>query len=929
MSKTVRSVIAAFIDAACTGLLPADPQKPDGPKLKPVNNPDILALYDPNMEAQVYVSSAGAEPVEGKRHTWTKDGSTFWHIRVPKNAMSEPYWQDYPLDWSLVHHAEAIGMTGWDWANRLSRWVAFDFDAITGHAPGVGVTDEILQKIREAAIDIPWVQTRKSTRGGGLHMYVYFRNGIPTENHTVHQGLARCVLAMMSQEAGFNFASAIDACGGNMWVWHRDATASNEGFSIVNDNVELLDADQLPINWRDHIAVVTRKRTKIKVRGVPDSEDNDFDTLASSRNIIPLDEHHKEIIQMLSEEAGCTTVWVPEYNLLQTHTCGFAKLREDHPDKFVGFYETNSPGNDMGEPNCFAFPMPNGGWKTYRFGKGHREHDSWMQDGQGYTSCYFNCRPDLETAALSMGAAEIDHGYQFESLRHAAKAAIALGADLSDVDSWMDECRETELQKVKSTGRLKIKVEKRKGDNKPGNGWVEKSRHWEKIFKVECEPREMRNAEYPEFDNMFRALVTPGGERAGWAVWDGGQNAWDTGPSGDVKMILQDEGCTKTEAEKIMGGLLKKRWRLVNMPFCPEFPGNRQWNWKAPQYRYAPSDKDNPKHPHWDKILDHIGETLDAPLRDNMWANRYGITTGRHYLQLWIASLLREPFEPLPYLFLYGPENSGKSIAHEAIGKLITGGICRADKPLTTTGEHNGELANAVLAVIEETNLNGRGGERAVNRMKDWVTAEYITIRRMRTDTYLQLNTLHFIQCSNFKEHCLIMHGDTRITMMWVASLDQEEEIPKSILKKALENEAPDFMRTLMDLEIPPAQGRLRIPVITTRDKEALEQLNMNSLLRFIGENCFNIKGAKVKFADFYRKFQSSLPEEEKGYWTNRQVSAKLPREYPTGRSEGNGEIYIGNLAFESSVKTNGIELVLSDRRLRPKTEAIVRAKAQ
>lgn len=923
MGKSVRAVIASFLEAAANGELLSNPLDPQSRKIKPANNPDILDLYTFDMEVQVNVSQVGAEPVEGRRNTWTKDGQSFHHIRVPKDAMSDPHWQDFELRWSLNQHAEAVGMTGWDWANKKSRWVAFDFDAITGHAPGVGVTDEKLQQIREAAIKIPWVQTRKSTRGGGYHMYVFFdEQGVKTENHSIHAALARCVLSKMSQEAGFNFAQAIDACGGNMWVWHRDATPGNEGFALVHDNTALLSSDDLPNNWRDHVDVVTRRRTKIKIKGIPDSQDQDFDTMASSRNIVPLDDVHHEVIDLLSEECQCTTVWVPEYNLLQTHTCGFAELMENHPEKFVGFFETNSEGSNKAEPNCFAFPTPDGGFRVFRFSKGHKEHNSWSQDGQGYTSTYFNCRPDLETAALSMGGAEVDTGFQFSTLRHAAKAAIALGADLSQIEDWMDDGRETLLQKVKQTGRLKIRVEKRKGDPNPGLGWVEKRQYWEKIFKVDCDSREMQSGAYPEFDNAFRAMVTPARENAGWSVWDGSQGEWDMQPTTNVKMMLQESDFTKAEAERIMGGLLKKRWRLVNMPFAPEFPGNRQWNYQAPQLRYTPAelkDDEQIKHPHWDMILDHVGEELTEALAEDLWATKYGIKTGRQYLQLWIAAMLREPYEPLPYLFLWGPENSGKSILHEAIGKLITGGICRADKPLTTTGEFNGELANAVLAVVEETNLNNRGGERARNRMKEWVTAEYIPIRRMRTDTYLQLNTLHFIQCSNERDHCLVMHGDTRITMMWVRSLDPDQEIPKSMLKKQLENEAPHFMRTLMDMEIPPAVGRLRVPVITTRGKEQLEQQNMNSLHRFIDENGYHVPGAMVKFSEFFNKFHNWLPEDEKQYWSQRRTSKTLPVNMPTGKYGGPGDVHVGNFAWDQKAKTDGVELVVVKSRLKAK----------
>jgi hypothetical protein len=272
-------------------------------------------------------------------------------------------------------------------------------------------------------------------------------------------------------------------------------------------------------------------------------------------------------------------------------------------------------------------------------------------------------------------------------------------------------------------------------------------------------------------------------------------------------------------------------------------------------------------------------------------------------------------------LFLHGPQNSGKSILHEAIGKLITGGICFADIPLTTNGEHNGELANAVLAIVEETNLNKRGGSRALNRMKEWVTGETIAIRRMRTDTFIQRNTLHFIQCSNEREHCLIMHGDTRITMLHVGPLDPDAEIPKNVLKKALETEAPHFMRTLMDLDIPPTDSRLNIPVVTTRGKEQVENNNMNSLFRFLMEYTHHVPGAKIKYAEFFQKFQLVLPEDERGYWTNKKVSSKMPIHLPTGRAGGVAETYVGNLAWDANTKPSE-ELVLQDGRLREKSDA-------
>ena len=115
-------------------------------------NADLIERWGIYMETQVNVAVGEGEPVAGKRSTYVNGGDSWWNIRVPKDANSEPSWDDYELRYSLTDHAEGIGCTGWDWPNRRSRWVAFDFDDLTGHAKGVGVTDEALQKVQEAAI---------------------------------------------------------------------------------------------------------------------------------------------------------------------------------------------------------------------------------------------------------------------------------------------------------------------------------------------------------------------------------------------------------------------------------------------------------------------------------------------------------------------------------------------------------------------------------------------------------------------------------------------------------------------------------------------------------------------------------------------------------------------------------------------------------
>ena len=86
-------------------------------------------------------------------------------------------------------------------------------------------------------------------------------------------------------------------------------------------------------------------------------------------------------------------------------------------------------------------------------------------------------------------------------------------------------------------------------------------------------------------------------------------------------------------------------------------------------------------------ILEHTGADLTANLKELTWAQKNGITTGKDYLQRWIALMIREPFEHLPYLYLWGNQNTGKTILHQAIQTLMEGGVMRADSALTNTGD--------------------------------------------------------------------------------------------------------------------------------------------------------------------------------------------------------------------------------------------------
>jgi hypothetical protein len=866
------------------------------------NGPDLLRrilIHFPGLEVQVKVAADSGEPVDGKRSTYTDGVNEWFNIRTPKKADSQPEWHDYELQWPLDLHAEAIGCTGWEWTTRRSLWVAFDVDSLIGHAKGVGLTDEELEKVKSMACDLPYVEVRRSTGGTGLHLYVYL-DRIPTENHTVHAALARAVLGMMSSTTGFDFASQIDACGGNMWVWHRKMTAENHGLEIIKSATQTLSSSDLPANWHDHLAVVTRQRAKVLIANLPAEDIDPFESLASSRRLVPLDAMHKAIIEELGR-SGFSTVWVPDFHLLQTHTHALQALI-DNPEhrtslKLKGFFRTNSKGRDPATPNCFCFPAEDGAWRVYRFSPGVDEADMWEQDGVGWTTCDFNKAANLSTAAKAGGGTEAPNngGYVFPTAVEAGEVVEVLGQKL-DIPEHLQQ-RETRL-KTQRDGRIVFSITKENKEEVAPPGWINDGKKLTRVLKVKSEVQAQANEEsYAEHDKIARFVVTPAGRSAGW--YGRAQNGvWVDGNKDDMRGLLLREGKSKPEVDVIIADIWARHWKLVNLPFQPEYPGDRQWNLDAAQYKVKPADAEGP-HPHWDMILQHCFCDLDGPLKEMPWAQRANIRTGADYGLLWSACLLREPFCPLPYLFLYGDENCGKSIFHESFAILVTKGLVSANNALQNQNGFNGELATAILAYVEEIDISHTPG--ALAKIKEWVLSPTFPVRKMRTDTYAIPNTLHFVQTSNYPEYCPIFPGDTRITMAHVAPL--EIEIPRRKMDDYLKEEAPAFLRTLLDLPLPSADGRLRIPVVETHNKVAAQDLRRTPVEQFIAEHCHAIPGSRIPFSDFCERFRAQLPDEEGVKWSKPRIARALPSKHPAGSHTGNVK-YVVNLSWDPETPT-------------------------
>lgn len=866
---------------------------------------DLADLYTPAMECQVNVAQDNGTRITGEFmgkawHGWTDGVETWKPFRIPWNAATHPEYEDSKMNYDLSRHAEGIGMTGWDWQKRLSRWVAFDFDAIAGHknAHQKKVTEVDLEEVKRLACEIPWVTVRRSASGKGLHLYVFFNPCVLTQNHNEHAALARAVLGQMSAQAKYDFDSKVDICGGNMWVWHRKSKGTN-GFELIKRGGFL---SEIPPTWRDHVKVITGHRKKNIPKFIrmdeetPESEfEKMFLELTGQNSRVPLDDEHKRLINWLQEN-GKQAWWDTDHHMLVTHTFDLQQAHEAL--RFMGIFETLAKGSESGhDHNCFAFPLRNGGWSIRRYSMGASEAPSWDQDGRGWTRCFYNVPPDLTTAARSKGGIESPSGgFVFSEAEQAQAAATLIGAAVPSLPSGLRAQRAT--LKPHKDGRVVFEIE---GDKaavaaEHMGGWLHDKGKWKRLFNVSFRDK-TNEAEITGYDEMIRHILTSSEEEYGWAIRDL-NGKWTFQPMKHVATALESMGVGQKDLKVILGNAIMKSWHLVNKPFQSEYPGDREWNLHAAQLRFTPSQKDTLHHPSWNKILEHCGKNLNPAVESNAWCKANGVLSGAEYLKIWIASLFKEPQQPLPYLFFYGNEDCGKSIFHESLSLLMTRGYARADAALVNQQGFNDELKSAILCVVEEINLQKH--KDANNRIKDWVTATHLPIHPKGKTPYHIPNTTHWVQVANKAEFCPVLPGDTRITMIWVDDLDPGEMIPKREIMLRLEAEGPDFLASVLRLEIPPSNSRLNIPMLATAAKMEVAQGNETPLQTFLREVCHYAPGEMIPLADLYDRFTKHNPDpSELAYWTKHRVSREMPHTFPRGRDPKSGTHCIGNISFE------------------------------
>ena len=353
------------------------------------------------------------------------------------------------------------------------------------------------------------------------------------------------------------------------------------------------------------------------------------------------------------------------------------------------------------------------------------------------------------------------------------------------------------------------------------------------------------------------------GTAVGWFLDQGDE--WLAIPRSDLTTWLTGSGL---DAPAEIKKAIDRALTLVNVPFAPEHPEPGMWNRGGAQLAFTPAPGD---HPTWDSVLAQIGAGLDEAVLEDEWCKREGITTGAAYALAWTASMLQQPAEPTAYLFLFGEEESGKSTFPEALRLLMTRGAVHAKQALMSAGGFNGELAGAVLAIVDDFKLPNRRGVTH-DRLKEWVTAIWMSYHSKGHTPYDDKSYLHWVHTANGPDHCPVLDGDTRITMIEVQPPSAKRQ--KRELFAALRKEGAAFLHTALHLELPGPGDRLAIPSVATAAKRETQRANRDEI-----ETWLDATPAWLAMSDaeIVEAFVGSLPLGRQGFWTASRVRQGIP----------------------------------------------------
>jgi hypothetical protein len=774
---------------------------------------DLARRYHSGMEVFVQVEQGKGEQVFKATNTPVpntyNDGEFQYYSFRIQSEDDVTANISYPLEL----YFSSIGISGWDIVNKVARGCGFDFDSILNHDEARGLTVEQLSDLLAALRKLPYVEIRRSTSGSGYHVWVWFpEHDLPqVKDRTQMKALARAVLQRMALDTGHNFTADVDHLGDILWICSGRATPENGGLSLVQSAQQHL--HDWPRNFLDQVDVVTRKRSRSRIAGTSDAESDRIDVATNDRPRVQPDAKHRKFLAAYYETEFLGQ-WNQDHGCFTCHTSGIAMVVEKL--SVPGFFKTVSKGKNPTEPNCWMYPLEDGGWRVFRFEKGTKEAPTWETSRSGWTTCVFGLKPTLRDVAAVYKGINRGKGYAFLSVENATKAIKALGETV-EFPAWMkDAGRPVTIMLGKQGIEMELPLDK--GDDRQESnrsGWFKKGLLWHKFIESDAKGQ---HADYHSLADQVVRVVSHNGEQTGIFVSTG--DSWTKETADLVKSRLTLEGITGGLQVELLGWCGKNPFIRVARPFEPEFPGDRQWNVDGAKLLFSPAAESGVTES-WDKILEHLGRGLDDAVEVDCWCAQHGIMCGADYLRYWYANMIRQPERRLPMLAVYSAENNtGKSLLHEAPAVLFDEqGYSFAAKAIKNKSGFDSELHGRVLCALEEIDLSQSPDFYA--NLKKLITSHRADFTYKGEDTFMDVNYSHWVMTTNSSSFIPLEPADQRI-ILWEVPPFEGKEIPKATLLEDLRKEAPYFLRRLFDLDISEVYGRVTLPVLMTAEKANL-----------------------------------------------------------------------------------------------------------
>ena len=139
--------------------------------------------------------------------------------------------------------------------------------------------------------------------------------------------------------------------------------------------------------------------------------------------------------------------------------------------------------------------------------------------------------------------------------------------------------------------------------------------------------------------------------------------------------------------------------------------------------------------------------------------------------------------------------------------------------------QFNGWLENSLVVFIDEIDAGMFTNPKSTNsNLKKYITDSPLTIRRMRTDSYMVPNFTGFIFGSNEKQPVYVPMGDRRYN---VGSFQSERYFPTDDELDAMPGEIKHFAHFLQHYKV---SDKAAHSVLQTEEREAIQQLGMTSI---------------------------------------------------------------------------------------------------